>query len=104
MWLLSEIKNGEYEIIQFKTGEVLSLTEGKCEVKLEKGKMKKNNQLWTLEKAEEAKDVSYFWIRPSVNLESLLSASAISEKIKVSTIDQTLQICLWEFLPCVQTS
>ncbi len=64
--MLSEIKNGEYEIVQFKTGEVLCISENKSEVKLEKGKLK-NNQLWAIEKAEEVKDVSYFWIRPSTN-------------------------------------
>jgi hypothetical protein len=37
--------------VQFKTGEVLYLTDNKPEVKLDKGKLK-NNQLWTFEKAE----------------------------------------------------
>lgn len=55
----------------------------------------KGNQLWTIDRAEIIDEISIFWIRSSKDINSKICGSAISEKIKVSTIDQTLRIALW---------
>jgi len=51
LWLLSENKNGEYEIMHFKNGEALTWIEGKEELlKLERAR-KRDNQIWLIETA-----------------------------------------------------
>lgn len=57
-----------------------------------------DKQLWTIIFAETVEGINYFWIKPSINIGLSLCASSISQDIKISTIDLTLNICLWEFI------
>jgi hypothetical protein len=54
----------------------------------------KDTQLWLIDRAEIQADTNYFWIKPTKS-NACLATSAMSEKIKLSSIDCTLQICLW---------
>jgi hypothetical protein len=80
-----------------KTGQALLWLEDKGILRLNNAKLKSNN-FWTISRAEVVNQTSYFWIKPAKNTRKTLTGSSLSSKIKVSAIDQTLDICLWEFV------
>lgn len=47
-----------------------------------------------------ANGVTYFWVKPMQNSALCLAASSLTPRLKVSAMDQTLGICLWEFVEC----
>ena len=77
---------------------MLAWPEVKEDVRLEKGRMKEN-QLWLMDRAEVVDGANYFWIKPKKYDDLCLHASAVHDRIRVSGLDQSLRVCLWEFLP-----
>jgi hypothetical protein len=67
-------------------------------VEMKKDKVHEN-QLWSIILGESVDSINYFWIKPSLNLGVSLCSSSYNEIIKMSEIDHTLNICLWEFIP-----
>ena len=113
LWILNEIKHDEYEIVHIKTGTVVTqhhskrsidqYSQHRIDTRIDKRKGT-DNQLWSILFAEKAQQINYFWITPTEHETMTFCGSSLNDHAKLSTIDHTLNICLWEFIPCPTSS
>jgi hypothetical protein len=79
---------------------VITFHESKKQYCIEMNKDRfQDNQLWSIIHAQTTDNVHFFWLKPALNLALSLCTSSYNDQIKLSEIEQTLSICLWEFIP-----
>lgn len=62
-WILQEVADNRYEIVEMRTGEVLAWPPGRTSLRLERSRGSLST-LWSIEHAESVEGAAYFWIKP----------------------------------------